>query len=143
MKLEISAGVIVYFKPHANFKKQYLILQYLPGHWDFPKGKLEDKESFQQAALRELKEETGLEVKLNEGFEQPLDYIFKDKSQMLVQKKVIYFMGEADTQNITLSHEHIDYKWLEVADALRQLTYENSRQVLRMADLFIEQKLNK
>lgn len=143
MKREVSAGVIVYYMPLHNSKNQYLILQYLPGHWDFPKGKLEVNEAPEHAALRELHEETGLQVTLDKGFEQPLDYVFKDKSHMLVEKKVIYYTGQATDQTVVLSPEHNDYKWLEFGDALRQLTYENSRQVLRIAELFLEQRMNK
>ncbi len=139
MKREHSAGVVVYFKPISGDKEiEYLILHYGSGHWDFPKGKLEAGETEIEAALRELKEETGLEAMLNPDFEDSLSYFFKTPQGQLVHKKVTFFVGETFTQTVTLSYEHIGYKWLVFKEAVKQLTFENARQVLIHADQFVK-----
>lgn len=140
MKYESSAGAVVYYYDLQTKKNLYLILHYATDHafWDFPKGKIEEGENKRQAALRETKEETALDVTLNNDFEQSLSYFFKDKDSHMVSKDVTFFIGQATTKDVTLSHEHIYFKWLEFDEARKQLTFQNARQLLQMADRFIE-----
>jgi bis(5'-nucleosidyl)-tetraphosphatase len=140
MKKEYSAGVIVFYETQvdAAVERKYLILHYRKGHWDLPKGKLEDNETNLEAAVRELEEETGLTATLLPDFEQSLSYLFKDATGTLITKEVTFFIGKASTQEVTLSPEHTAYQWLSLKDALKQVTYSNAQQMLRMADQFIE-----
>ncbi len=140
MKQELSAGIIVYYteKSASKSKRLYLLLYYRSKYWDFPKGKVEGNETYQEAALRELKEETGLELTLHKGFEQSISYIFKDLQGVLVDKTVIYYVGEASTKQIVLSPEHTDSIWLPLKESLAQLTYANAKHVLSMAELFVD-----
>lgn len=138
MKREYSAGVVVFYQETTDTERLYLLLHYPKGHWDLPKGKLEPGETALQAAQRELKEETGLTVAILPGFEQTLSYIFKDMQGNLITKQVTFFVGKSLTQQVTLSHEHLDYQWLALKPALAQVTYANAQQMLRMADQFIE-----
>lgn len=137
MKYEKSAGVIVYYYHEATHSLEYLVLHYVPGHWDFPKGKIEGEETLEQTALRETMEETGLAVKIDEGFHQDISYFFKDRSGQLVQKEVVFFTGRVHSKDVRLSREHVGYMWLDVDLAERQLTFTNARQLLRMADQFV------
>ena len=137
MKEQISAGIITFRM--TGDSPEYLLLHYPHGHWDFPKGKLENEESLQQAALRELQEETGLSAELIEGFESNIDYIFKHDGQ-LIKKTVVFFVGRASEGEITLSHEHIDFEWLSYQDALKRLTFDNAKQLLERAEIFLEHK---
>jgi bis(5'-nucleosidyl)-tetraphosphatase len=138
MKREYSAGVVVFYQDTLTSERLYLVLHYPKGHWDLPKGKLEPHETALQAALRELHEETGLTVEIVPGFEQALSYMFKDMQGNLVSKQVVFFVGKSSTQQVILSHEHLDYKWLTLGPALAQVTYTNAQQMLRLADEFIE-----
>lgn len=139
MKQERSAGIIVYYteKSAASSKRLYLLLYYRNKYWDFPKGKLEANETDQEAALRELKEETGLTLSLKKSFEQSISYFFKDQKGALVDKTVVYFVGESFTKEVLLSAEHTDFEWLPLKESLTQLTYANSQHVLSMAEHFI------
>ena len=104
--------------------RMYLLLNYRRGYWDLPKGKLEKGETNLQAAIRELKEETGLGGEIHEGFEQSLSYMFKDPDGDLVQKTVTFFVGKASTKEVILSYEHLSYKWLPYKEAVAKiLTY--------------------
>ncbi len=139
MKNEYSAGIITYYNEIVNdqIQRNYLILHSRRGYWDLPKGKLESSETNEEAAVRELREETGLTVEVHPGFEQKLSYIFKDHTNELVYKTVTYFVGKASTKEVTLSSEHLYFKWLPLREAVKQLTYTNAQQILRMADKFL------
>jgi 8-oxo-dGTP pyrophosphatase MutT (NUDIX family) len=132
MKQEISGGAVVY-NIDAHRIPHYLLLHYLSGHWDLPKGHLEAGETPQDAAVRETKEETGLEVTLDNNFEHALSYHFKDRNGKLIEKSVIFFTAQSKKTHVTLSREHIDYVWLTYEDALKQLTYQNAKQLLTLA----------
>ena len=60
MAQEKSCGAVV-FKRQKDGTSKYLVLHYGAGHWDFPKGKQEKNENEEQTALREIKEETGID----------------------------------------------------------------------------------
>ena len=59
MEKEKSCGAIIY-----NNNKEVLIVKHNAGHWDFPKGHMEYQEDEFQTAIREVKEETNLDVEL-------------------------------------------------------------------------------
>ena len=130
-----SAGIIVYRT--INDIPEYLLLQYGAGHWDFAKGKMEQGETKEQAALRELQEETGLSARIEADFEESFSYIFHNYDKKLAQKTVYFFVGPATTTAVTLSNEHIDYAWLPYKKALKQLTYDNAKKVLKKAHKYI------
>jgi mutator protein MutT len=131
MKHQYSSGIIIYKKENNTIL--YLLLRYSAGHWDFPKGKIEAGETKEEAALRELKEETNLTAQIDDNFEESLQYIFSYNRE-LTQKTVYFFTGQATSTEITLSHEHTDFTWLPYQDALAQLTYDNAKEVLKKAN---------
>jgi bis(5'-nucleosidyl)-tetraphosphatase len=139
MKKEHSGGIIVYTESlvHGHSEPMYLLLNYRKGHWGFPKGKLEGNETYLQAAERELKEETNLEAEVHPGFEQSIMYFFKNQQGELIEKDVTFFVAKAKGRNVILSPEHLYYKWLPFKEALRELTYSNTKQILSLADQFI------
>ncbi len=143
IKKEISAGVIVYLDDAAIHERLYLLLHYAGGHWDLPKGKLEKGESFTQAALRELKEETGLTATIHTNFQESLEYMFSktERGQKIkIDKKVIFFLGKSTEKEVTISHEHIGFIWLPYKDAFNRLTYQNAQHILHIAHEFLEQE---
>ncbi len=133
MKFLFSAGIITFYI--KNETPHFLLLHYPHGHWDLPKGKIEKGESKESAALRELKEETGLTAQIIEGFEKKLEYFFKQDGE-LIKKTVYFFLGQALSDEITLSDEHIDFAWLPYDQALERLTFENAKEVLKEAKCF-------
>ncbi|SRR5260221_10313697 len=131
MKHQYSAGIIIYKKENGTIL--YLLLKYGAGHWDFPKGKIETGETKQEAALRELKEETNLTAQIDDNFEETIQYIFM-YNQEKTTKTVYFFTGHATSTDVKLSHEHTDYAWLPYQNALEQLTYDNAKEILKNAD---------
>jgi len=129
---ERSAGVIVFRKGEGG-EKLYLLLDY--GHyWDFPKGHIEAGEDERAAALRELSEETGIsDVELMDDFRHEIVYFFRPPGRELVRKTVVFFIGEAMAEKVTISHEHVGYEWLRGEEALARVKYPSAKQVMQAA----------
>ena len=129
-----SAGIVLYTL--VDGKREYLLMHYMSGHWDFAKGKIEPGETKEQAAHRELKEETGLTATIVPGFEESFAYMFKDRSGELIHKTVDFFTGYTQEKKVTISREHQGYIWLPYKQAQARLTYKNAKEVLAHAEHF-------
>ena len=125
---ETSSGVVLFRK--ENEKILFLLLHYPSGHWDFVKGKMEKGESPHETAIRETKEETGIiDTKFLDNFEEWIEYDFQFEGE-LVHKKVVFFLGETKTKNVKISHEHLNYTWMDYAEAMEKTTFDNAKTVL-------------
>jgi 8-oxo-dGTP pyrophosphatase MutT (NUDIX family) len=138
MLKQSSAGVVIY-RTGDHEHRTYLLLQYPRGPWDFAKGKLKEGETWKHGAVREAKEETGLDVVVDGRFEHSYSYTFNDFRGNRVEKTVVFFLGkvEYDSQ-VMLSQEHVDYLWLSYDQARMQLPFENVRHLLDQVELFLE-----
>jgi len=138
MKEEVSAGIILF---NEMDKRKFLLLNYPSKHWDFVKGKMEKGETPHKTAIRETKEETGIsDVEFIDGFEEEIEYYFYAENQE-IHKKVIFFLGKTQTTKILLSHEHLDFIWLEFDNALSKTTYENARNLLKKSKTFLDKRI--
>ena len=135
MKKERSAGIVLYLeKPEGN---QFLLLNYPTGHWDFVKGKMEKGESTHQTAIREAKEETGItDITFIENFEEWIEYNFQYQGE-LVHKKVVFFLAETNTKDVKISHEHLDYTWMDYNTSMEKTTFDNAKTVLTRAQTLL------
>ena len=137
---ERSAGAVLFSLDSAVGKIEYLLLNYAAGHWDFPKGNIENGEDAIQTARREIQEETGIyDVEFFKGFRSKIEYHYR-RNQRLIQKEVIFFLARTSIRDVTLSYEHNAYSWLEYEEALALLTYKNAKNLLIEAKLFLEKK---
>lgn len=137
-ELERAAGVIVVREKNEG-QRYYLLLHHTSGgHWYFPKGHLEPGETLQSAALRELREETGIApVELLDGFAAQIEY---DLPPPGGRKEVLFYLGRTPQETMRLSAEHDAYAWLSYPQARARLTYENSRDLLDRAEAFLAQR---
>lgn len=135
---EKSCGAILFLKENPV---KYLVMHYTPNrgnHWDFPKGHMDEGETEEENARREVFEETGLEFNMIEGFYETIK--FPPKPGRI--KDVIFFLGTPKTLNVKyMKDETYDHKWLNYEDALETLTFENSKNLLKKAKTFIENNL--
>lgn len=140
----VSAGMIVFHRDEGRCRF-LLVLSRLTKRplWEFPKGGVDKGETLIQAAMRELREETGLtpaHVEVVPGFERTEDYRFSSGAaaeRMLIHKRVTYFLAESDTMDVTISeHEISQHAWLELNDAVRKLKYKERRNLLQEAAAF-------
>jgi 8-oxo-dGTP pyrophosphatase MutT (NUDIX family) len=135
MKVETSAGGIV-FKKEKN--KTFVLVTQHSGHhgWVFPKGLIDEGEDKTKTALREVKEEGGVEAKIIQEL-PAVEYFYKFENQT-IKKKVTYFLMEYISGNIE-DHdwEMEDAQWLEVDQVEERLTYKTDKQVFQKAKNFI------
>ena len=136
MEKKTCAGVVVFVRDGVCFK--YLLIKSRHGHWEFPKGKIEESESLKQAAIREVKEEVEMSVVPIEGFEAVTEYFYQLGSRS-IDKKVYFFVGQAPSLAVSLSDEHEAYEWLDFNNAIERLSFESSREILDLADTFIRE----
>lgn len=133
---ERSAGAVLFRMD--NGKEMFLLLHYPAGHWDFPKGNIEKGEKELDTVRREVREETGIEdITIIDDFKKVIEYNYKRDSS-LVHKKVSYYVAECKTSKVTISFEHLGYKWLGYEDAMKRLTFKNARIVLQSANEFLK-----
>ena len=129
--MELGAGGVVF-----NSKGEVLLLRDRMGFWVFPKGHPEEGEALEAAALREVREETGVEAAPLAPLGKVRYYFtVKDEGEpVTVSKEVHYFLmayrgGEPRPQ---LSEVEAAY-FLPVSEALERLSYPNEREMLRKA----------
>ncbi|CAH1965971.1 unnamed protein product [Acanthoscelides obtectus] len=129
---KVAAGFVIFRKISKN--NEYLLLQtsYGINHWTPPKGHVDPGETEMVAAIRETKEEAGLDkndLKIYEDCRKTLHYKAHGKP-----KTVIYWLAELKNPNtqVTLSDEHQDYKWLELPEACKYAEYKE------LQDVFVE-----
>jgi len=139
MQKEVSAGIILY--NDLNGRKEFLVLKYPGGHWDFVKGKIENSEEPKQTAIRETQEETGIvDVEFIDGFYEEISYTFYVKNEE-IGKKVIFYLGKTKSTDVLLSHEHIDFVWLDFEDAMEKITYDNAKRILVKANNILQDRI--
>jgi len=126
--METSCGFILF-----NYDS-ILLLQYPQGHWSFPKGHIEEGETNHHAtASRELAEETGIvDISIHEDWATRTEYTFRRKGSV-VPKQVYWYIAETNELDVTLSHEHTNYLWLDFEEAEEQLTFGQEKDILRSA----------
>lgn len=134
---ETSVGTIVFHPPTGEFL--VLHFKYKSHFWSFPKGHIEDGESPKEAALRETEEETGLDVQLIPGFKHEISYVFTKDSQT-VSKNVTFFLAKSETKDASVSAENLGFEWMEYEAALERLSFDNTKEALRKAKEFLDEK---
>jgi 8-oxo-dGTP pyrophosphatase MutT (NUDIX family) len=137
---ERSAGFVVFCR--ADGKEKFLLLRSgRDGLWGLPKGNIDDKESDLDAAKRELLEETGIVCKEHfPEFAEKIHYTFRRRSRA-ISKEVVYFLTQAEDQNVKLSYEHSEFIWADLATTLHLVSFENLRGVIRKAAKFLSEHL--
>ncbi len=134
MATETSCGALVVNK-NGSSNKILLIRNRGGNYWGFPKGHREEGETLEETALREIREETGLEIELIKGFSAETAYK-KDNGNT---KYVTYFLAEPVSPEVIIQEEEISgYTWLEYSDCMEKLTYRRDKNVLKQAENYIQ-----
>ena len=96
--------------------------------WTFPKGHIENDENEKETALREIKEETGLNVELIPGFRETSSYRPFGK----IRKTAVFFLAKADKSIVSMQQSEIDfYLWVSLEEALKMCRHENDINILK------------
>ncbi len=132
-RIELSAGGVIYRTTPGD--TQVLLIRDSYGHWGFPKGHVEPGETGEEAALRECREETGLDRLEIAGGVATTDWYFR-LGGAVVHKYCDYYLLIADPGEEAVPQRTEGIReciWLSPAEAVERVTYENARQVLRRA----------
>lgn len=146
---EKSVGAVI-FRKREDEKKEFLLLHYPSGHWDFPKGHMEKGENEEETLRREVREETGIEkLQILPTFRRQLFYFYQAKGHERekrlargkgtnIFKRVIFYLAETDQQEVKISFEHVDHQWLSIEEALKKITFPAPRKILEKAQNFLD-----
>ncbi len=121
MKYEKSCGAVIFEGDKV------LVIQQVKGHWGFPKGHVEDGETEVETAIREIKEETNLDVEIDETHR----YIETYRPKEDVEKDVVFFVAKKIGGEIKVQEEEVTQtEWLSPKDAIKRVTYESSKKIM-------------
>lgn len=130
-KFRVTSGAVVFTKDEESGVYKFLVVQrakddHFPLHWEFPRGSCEKNEVVANCMMREVGEESGLNV-------VPVKYLgkteyFSEKHSMIT--KCFIFLARAKNQNIKMNangvHEHEDGKWM-VPEVVREMVLPDQR----------------
>ena len=119
--LEKSCGI-------AIFKDDKVLLVHQNvGNWSLPKGHVEENETEEETALREVKEETNIDVKIIPGFRKVITYSPKEN----VLKDVVFFIGKPLNNDIIKQEKEIqEIKYVTKEEAKELLYYKEAQDVI-------------
>ncbi len=127
MKFEFSAGAAIYREdPEKGIV--FLLLMKPNNEYDIPKGHIEEGETPEIAAKREITEETGLDVDFIPGFSTVTRYFFyKNKERVLKRNRI--FLVKVSSPKVKISEEHKGFDWLTYEEILNRIKYKNTRKM--------------
>ncbi|HJJ48605.1 MAG TPA: NUDIX domain-containing protein [Methanocorpusculum sp.] len=131
---EKSCGAVIW-RPCAG-GHEFLMIRH-GNHWSFPKGHMEGKESEIQTALREIKEETNLDVALDSRFREVVTY----RTKLGHFKDVVFFIAQPIYGRERPQVEEIQaLGWFTYDEALPLVTFATDNDVLNAAERYINAK---
>lgn len=135
MHHERSCGAVVFTRAEGTIR--CLLMCTPDGVYGFPKGHVEGDETETETALREVREETGVSIRLIGDFRADVEYPLPSKMNTL--KHVTYFLGtyDGDQAFIPQEGECSEVRLASFGEALQLLPYERTQQVLRQAQAYL------
>ena len=135
-RLERSCGAVVYFRTPGGIR--YVLVCSADRRWGFPKGHMEAGETERETALREIREETGLEVRFTEGFTETDEHPLAREGRRDTIKRVTYFLAACDGQQPhPMDTEIAETAAMDCAEALSALENPALKRILTAADAFL------
>lgn len=130
IKQEKSCGCIIIEN------EKVLLVKQTKGNWGFPKGHIEENETEIETAIREVKEETNIDVEI----ENKKRYVVKYLTERGNMKEVVYFLAKNIGGKIQAQESEInEIKWISLKDAIETITYDNTKTLFQ--EILNERKL--
>ncbi|MBU1202635.1 transcription antitermination factor NusB [Patescibacteria group bacterium] len=126
---EVSAGGMIYRQTDDGY--YFVLIMDAYGKWTFPKGGIEPGENEEEAALRELSEETGLQNLDSNGYLGETEVKVHKPNEKPYRKLIKYYLVETKDTEIVVPKvsELKDVKWFPLSEALDRIDYENAKDI--------------
>ena len=136
MIVEKSCGAVVFTKDAESIK--YVIVESKNGFFGFPKGHVEEKETDQETAKREVLEETGLHVEFLNNFREEDTYSFQFNGEIRM-KHIVYFLAEFSGQSLRAQESELNsIHLMDYETAMSSFQFESSKRLLKEAHNFLQ-----
>ena len=135
MIYEKSCGFVTYSE--KDDVRLYLIIRASNGEYGFPKGHVELNETEYETAIRELKEETNVEVQVIDGFRRQIEYKIPNKAN--VMKQSVYFLGKCTAVDVVCQETEVsEALFVPIEVALELLSFEDTKNILKEVDIYLD-----
>lgn len=125
-----SGGAVVMFRDGAAFVA--MIATRGGTRWGLPKGAVSEGETSEQAALREVREETGLEAQIIRPLDT-IEYFFR-AGDTLIKKKVDFYLMLHTGGTLTPQLSEVDdVQWVPLSEGIARASFESERKLLEVA----------
>lgn len=145
---EVSVGACLFRERITGDKstREYLILKYPSGHYDFAKGHVEAGETEEETLRRETEEETGIRELVAFPERTTIKYFYTAKGSELrkrkksgrgwhIFKEVHFYPAQCPYKTrVVISDEHVGFVWMNYKKARKRVTFDNARAVLDLAE---------
>lgn len=132
---QVSAGGVAFRTGEA--RTEVAIISVRPsGRWQLPKGIVDEDEEPEEAAVREVREEAGIETELLCPIETvEYWYVAERLGQRVRYHKFVHFFLLAYLKGDVADHDHevMEARWVEIAEALTMLAFKTERAVVEKA----------
>lgn len=123
LKKEKSCGCII-----IENDKVLLTYEKKSQYWGFPKGHIENNENEMSTAMREVKEEVGLEVEIHKEKRYVLNYVIDNE----IDKTTVLYLATPKNKELVMRESEIEkVRWCNFTEALDLLTYNNLKEILK------------
>lgn len=136
MLIDKSCGAVVYTIEGNEIK--YILVEEASGFFSLPKGHIEDGETEEETAIREIKEEIGLELSLIPGFREVQEYDLLDRPD--VKRQIVFFLASYKDlgPHIVRPDEVKSIRINNLEDTLKLIEYDSLKSVLLAANDYIK-----
>jgi 8-oxo-dGTP diphosphatase len=138
-KILISAGGVA-FRKRGKQTEVALISVGDDARWQLPKGVVDSGESTEAAALREVREEAGINTRVIERIDKvECWYFWNEEGQRVRYHKFVYFylLGYKSGDVIDHDHEVNEARWVEINEALQLMAFDSERKIVEKAKALI------
>ena len=130
MKREYSAGGIVLNNGKVLMIRNAALRDSSRAYWGFPKGHINPGEKSEEAAIREIKEETGIEASIVRKLGDSR-YVFMKNGEKIFKVVVFFLLEYVSGEIVPQDLEVLEVKWVEKEEALGRLSFKKDKEFLQ------------